>query len=184
MADEWLSLREFARRHSVALNAVQEAITSGRISAAAVRRDAAGRLVAVDEQRALVDLHENTSPSARTSKAWAATGGNEAAAEDDPSDPSYRASRAKRERHQADIAELDYLQRVGKLVDAGAVDREITESLTRVMTSVMRIADRKAQILAAETDPNRVHKILTAEFRAAFDECSRAFAAASKSGSE
>lgn len=59
MAD-WISLREMARRRSCTLAAVQKAIATGRITAAAVRRDANGRLQAIDADQAAIDWYQNT----------------------------------------------------------------------------------------------------------------------------
>jgi hypothetical protein len=61
MAD-WISLREFARRRDVTLQAVQKAIATNRITAAAVRRDDTGRLRAIDADQAAIDWHRNTDP--------------------------------------------------------------------------------------------------------------------------
>lgn len=58
----WISLREFARRRDVTLQAVQKAIATNRISPAAVRRDDNGRLKAIDADQAAIDWHRNTDP--------------------------------------------------------------------------------------------------------------------------
>jgi hypothetical protein len=89
---------------------------------------------------------------------------------------SYLKARAQKEWFAAKNAQLDYLKNIGRLVDASAVRRELADVLSQVKTSALRIPDRKAQILAAETDPARVNRILTDEIRSVFDECSRQFA--------
>lgn len=58
----WISLREFARRRDVTLQAVQKAIAANRISPAAVRRDDNGRLKAIDADQAAIDWHRHTDP--------------------------------------------------------------------------------------------------------------------------
>lgn len=58
----WISLREFARRRDVTLQAVQKAIATSRISPAAVRRDDNGRLKAIDADQAAIDWHQRTDP--------------------------------------------------------------------------------------------------------------------------
>lgn len=89
---------------------------------------------------------------------------------------SYLKARTVKEQFAAKQAELEYLKAVGSLVDASAVGKALTQVLTQLKTSVMRISERKAQLLATETDPQRVHRILNEEFRSVFDECSRHYA--------
>ena len=88
----------------------------------------------------------------------------------------YLAARTLKEQFAAKSAELDYLKTIGRLVDAAAVRHELMEVLNQLKTSALRIPDRKAQALAAETDPARVNRILSDELRSVFDECSRQFA--------
>jgi hypothetical protein len=59
-AEEWISLREFARRRGVDLRAVQKAIESGRVTA--VRRDERGRLVGIEVAAATMQWDMNTDP--------------------------------------------------------------------------------------------------------------------------
>jgi len=84
----------------------------------------------------------------------------------------YLAARAKREGFLAKQAELDYLEKIGVLVATAEVQREMSEIFTQLKSNVFRISDRKAQILAAEADPARVHRLLSEEFRTVFDEFS------------
>ncbi len=58
--EEWISLREFARRREVTLGAVQKAIESGRVTA--VRRNDGGRLVAIEMHAASAQWSTNTDP--------------------------------------------------------------------------------------------------------------------------
>lgn len=97
---------------------------------------------------------------------------------------SYLAARARKEHFNAQQAELEYLKAIGRLVSAADIEREMSELLNQVKSNVFRIADRKAQILSAETDPGRVHRILDEEFRNVFDECSRRFAVDAAEGAE
>jgi len=61
-AEEWVSLREFARRRGVELRAVQKAIESGRVTA--VKRDEKGRLAAIEVAAATMQWDTNTDPVA------------------------------------------------------------------------------------------------------------------------
>jgi len=60
-AEEWISLREFARRREVSLAAVQKAIESGRVRA--VTRDGNGRLTSIEFVRAMREWNGNTDPA-------------------------------------------------------------------------------------------------------------------------
>lgn len=67
MVEEWVSLREFARRRGVSLQAVQKAIASGRV--AAVRRadpgtaGQLGRILAIEVSAATQQWNRNTDPT-------------------------------------------------------------------------------------------------------------------------
>lgn len=97
---------------------------------------------------------------------------------------SFQQARTRKLQFEAKSAEVSYLQTIGRLVEAAAVQREVAEIFIQLKTSVMRIPERKAQILAAETDPARVHRILSEELRSVLDECSRHFADDAAGGTE
>ena len=67
MVEEWVSLREFARRRGVSLQAVQKAIASGRVTA--VRRADAGpegqpgRILGIEVNAATQQWNRNTDPT-------------------------------------------------------------------------------------------------------------------------
>lgn len=94
----------------------------------------------------------------------------------------YLAARAKREGFLAKQAELDYLEQIGRLVSSEEVEREVAEIFSQLKSSVFLVSDRKAQILAAELDPVRVHRLLIDEFRTVFDEFSGRLASSAAAG--
>jgi hypothetical protein len=55
---------------------------------------------------------------------------------------------------------------------AAVVQREFSEIFAQLKNAVFRIPDRKAQALAGETDPVRIHRMLSDELRTVFDEFS------------
>jgi len=206
MAQAMISLREFARRRGVSLGAVQKAIKTGRVTA--VEHDQRGRTIGIDEALASEQWAKNTdlveaarngklpmqAPAARELDMPLA---NSAAVEEAPAaapasapasgsadQAEYLAARAKREGFQAETAKLDHLERLGLLVSSVAVEQEIGEIFGEVKSNVFRIADRRAQVLAAETDPVRVHRLLSDEFRMVFDELSHRFGADTPGGAE
>ena len=89
---------------------------------------------------------------------------------------TYLAARAQREQFAAKSAQVEYLKTIGKLVSADAVAVEITDLLNQLKVNALRLPERLAQSLAAETDPARVNRILSDALRSVFDECSRQFA--------
>lgn len=199
-----ISLRAFARLQGVALSAVQKAIRSGRVTA--IRRAASGRVIGIDPEIAAVQWATNTDPgeAAKNGKAWIRGAGDTAAdivggvvipevaasIEGENTEasavatPGYQDHRTKREKHLADLAELEYLEKVGTLISAADVEREMGEILLQLKNNVFRIADRKAQILAAETDPARIHRLLSEEFRLVFHELSARFEVEITGGAE
>lgn len=185
---EWMSIRAFARRIGVRHRAVQKAIEAGRITA--VKRDADGDLEAVDAEAAVVEWAANTDPeqAARNGKFLVPPAGETPAGQalkpaDDPSPAAgaaesdeFRQARIREANLRGELLTLDKLERLGVLVSAEEVEHELGEILGQLKTNMTRIADAKAQILAAETDPTRVHRVLSEEIRKVFDECSRRLA--------
>lgn len=188
MAEEWISLREFSRRREVALSAVQKAIESGRVSA--VKRDAGGRLEAIEYVRASSEWNAHTDPvqAARSGKILEAPGQiadlvaaagerdgaplapSTAAGDKDPH--GYYEARADREKTQAKLAELELLQELGRLVDVEEMRRVAQRRYRTVRDKLLNVPDRVSAILAAEKDPARVHAALTSELKRVLHELS------------
>lgn len=189
--EEWVSLREFARRREVALSAVQKAIESGRVTA--VRRDSNGRLKKIEINRATREWDSKTDPvqAARSGQFLQAPEGPlnpelplaSAGEEKEPAgasaaDPqggqhdSYYAARAKREQYAAKEAELKYLQTIGSLVSAEEVRTIAARRYRAVRDAILAIADQEAPILAAERDPIQIRERLTRAFKKVLHELS------------
>ena len=184
-SDEWISLREFARRRSVALAAVQKAIESGRVTA--VRRNAAGRLVGIAAQLATDEWNRNTDPveAAKSGKSLdtpakgAGSLNLEPPAPSSPAAPAgsgdkgdYYEHRAMREKYAALREEREHLEALGMLVSAEQVAKVAGQRYRAIRDKLLNIADRQAAILAAETEPVQVHAILTAEIKRVLHELS------------
>ncbi len=88
----------------------------------------------------------------------------------------FQDHRTKREKFLAEQAELEYLEKVGALVSVDQVDREVEDLFTLVKSNVFRIIPKKSAILAAETDPGRIERLLTDAITQAFNESSRTLA--------
>lgn len=85
---------------------------------------------------------------------------------------SYADAKTQREYHQAQLAQIEYLERVGRLVSVEAVERAAFREGRVVRDSLMAIPDRLSAMLAAESDPARVHELLSAEIRQVLHELS------------
>ncbi len=85
----------------------------------------------------------------------------------------YYDHKAKREKFEAHLAELKYLEEVGLLVPAVDVEREFDSLGRSVRDALLNIPDRLAPIIAVEKDPTRVHALLAEEMRVALNELSR-----------
>jgi phage terminase Nu1 subunit (DNA packaging protein) len=87
---------------------------------------------------------------------------------------SYAASRAARAGYQARLTKLEFEQKSGKLVDADEVRAQLFALGRRVRDSLLGVPDRLAPILAGETDPAVVHRLLSEEIERGLAELSTA----------
>lgn len=72
-------------------------------------------------------------------------------------------ARAKREHHEANLAELKERQALGELVDASRVRRAVTTWAATARSAFEKIADKLATRLAVESDESICHALITAE---------------------
>ena len=77
----------------------------------------------------------------------------------------YLASRARREAAEAKLAELKLGEVAGELVRADDVRAECARLATALRNAFLQMPDRLAPVLAAETEPSRVHALLMTEIR-------------------
>ena len=84
--------------------------------------------------------------------------------------PDLNESRARREHYQAELSKLQVTQQRGELVAADEVKKEAFKMGRSVREALANLADRLSHQLAGETDPSRIHQVLTQEHRAALVE--------------
>ncbi len=164
-----VSLRAYAKHRGVTLKAVQKAIQSGRI-----RTTSDGK---IDVDQADADWVRNTgprqatiatsSPAPRRAQTSAETPRPEPAAAG-PLD--YARARAVRENYLARLAKIEFEERSGKLVSRDEVQVAAFNKFRTFRDGMLNIPDRVAAVLAAESDPARVHEILAIEIRKALLE--------------
>jgi hypothetical protein len=153
-----LSLRAYARHRGVSLAAVQKALRSGRISTTAEGM--------IDSDQADGEWDAKTRPGQRQPDrgAPAATSG------DPGSGLDYFRARAVRENYLARLAKIEFEEKTAKLVSRDEVQVAAFTKARTVRDNLLNIPDRLAATLAAETDADKVHQMLTTEIRKALDE--------------
>jgi len=84
--------------------------------------------------------------------------------------PELNESRARREHYQAELAKLEVDLKRRELVPAVDVKKEAYAMGRSVREALANLADRLSHQLAGETDPARIHQVLSEEHRAALVE--------------
>jgi len=156
-----LSLRAYAKHRGVSLAAVQKAIHSGRITP-----NADGL---IDSDRADAEWNAKTRPGQRRAKMVPPTPPPQPA-EAPAGSLDYFRARAIRESYLARLAKIEFEERTAKLVSRDEVQVAAFTNGRTVRDNLLNIPDRLAATLAAETDPDRVHHLLSAEIRKALEE--------------
>lgn len=153
-----LSQRAYARHRGVALSAVQKAIETGRISTQPDGR--------IDSDRADVEWEQNTTQHAPP----ISKRGHD---EDDVSifgASQYTKARAVREYYQAQLAKIEYGERVATLVPKDQVQVAAFNKFRQFRDHMLNIPDRVAAIVAAETETSKCYEVLATEVRRALNE--------------
>lgn len=184
--EEWISLRAYGRHRGVALSAVQKAIESKRVTV--IRKNERGHVIAIERHAADQQWATNTDAveAARSGKFAQPVAETQppapgAEGQDKPADKpvalddqgNFLAARVRESQLRGELLELEKLERVGELLPRAIVRKEFTEIFAQLKNAALRIPDRKAQVLAGETDPTRIQRVLSDELRMVFDEFSR-----------
>jgi len=156
-----LSLRAYAKHRGVSHAAVQKAIRSGRISA-----NADGL---IDSESADAEWNAKTRPGQRRGK-QAQTTSKEPAEAPVAGGLDYFRARAIRENYLARLAKIEFEEKTAKLISRDEVQVAAFTKARAVRDNLLNIPDRLAATLAAESDADKAHQILTGEIRKALDE--------------
>jgi phage terminase Nu1 subunit (DNA packaging protein) len=169
---ELLSLRAYAERRGVALSTVQAAIRTGRISTV----PGPGGEPKIDPEIADREFEANTDPSKQGRKENVGdliAKENARAVKSDSDHGSatndYMKWRARREQLNAQLKELEYEQKSGKLVNAEEARREFFKIAREARDAIMNIPERISGQLAAETDEHAVRMLLKTELTRALE---------------
>lgn len=77
----------------------------------------------------------------------------------------YASARARREVAEASLAELRMREQLGELVRADHVRAETAKIAIKIREAFLNLPDRLAPVVAAESDPGAVFRLLDLEFR-------------------
>ncbi len=87
-----------------------------------------------------------------------------------PGDDDYWQSRGRREKAEAERAELELGKLKGELIEVSAVRAQISTVLSSLREALMQIPARMSPVVAAESDAAKVHEMLTAELHQALEQ--------------
>jgi hypothetical protein len=160
-----LSLRGYAKHRGVSLTAVQKAIHSGRIATTSEGL--------IDSDRADAEWTAKTRPGQRRAKqAPPAAVVREPERSEVPigGGLDYFRARAVRENYLARLAKIEFEEKTAKLISRDEVQVAAFTKGRTARDNLLNIPGRLAATLAAESDADKAHQILTAEIRKALDE--------------
>ena len=156
-----MSLRAYAKHRGVSLSAVQKAIRAGRVS-----KTPDGK---IDPVKADAEWKRNTTPPIRQTIRSAPP------ITTDTSGPTaspaiFAVARGVREQYLARLTKIEYEERVGKLISSDEVRVAAFNRFRVFRDAMLNMPDRIGAVLAAESDPAKVHSILASEIRNALNE--------------
>ena len=159
---ELVTQSEYARRRGCTEAAVRRAVRDGRISLLDGKLDP----TAADAQWARnTRVRAGSKPADSANRGapggFLAAGSGETPTRED--NDAYWAVKARREKAEADMAELKLAEQRGELVRVSAVRSAYATRAAALRESILQIPARLAAVLAAETDHARCHDLLQAE---------------------
>jgi len=168
---ELITQAEYARRRGVAKSAVAKAVAEKRISlidgkidpAVADIQWARNTRARADAGRPADEVQTSAPRSGPASQPAAPAG--EPVRNDGGGQADYNFDRARRERYEADLAQIKLLEQQGELVRVVEVRAEIAKRIGQVRTNLLQIPARLAPLLANEADQAKCHAMLDAELR-------------------
>ena len=162
-----LSLRAYAKHRGVSLAAVQKAIRSARITTT--------ESGSIDSDRADAEWNAKTRPGQKRADRPEAVANVAPFVEPSRSDSGnggldYFRARAVRENYLARLAKIEFEEKTAKLISRDEVQVAAFTKARTVRDNLLNIPDRLAATLAAESDSDKVHQMLTEEIRKALDD--------------
>lgn len=183
MIDRTMTQTEYARHKGVELSAVKRAINEGRLPKHAIKIGSNDRkLILVSEadkfweESTVVnnknELRQKTFlPNEKQTSRARADQGDESEA--DPSAPTLIKIRTVKEGYAAKTAQLEYEEKVGVLTPTADVRKAALEIGSNIRSTLENFADKLSPLMAAETNIDKCHKIISDEIRNVLTNLSR-----------
>lgn len=165
---ELLSISDYARRRGCSQPAVTKAIQRGRITV--VEQD--GKKL-IDPEVADIQWAKNTRPRVadleKDAPVDVPSGGGDLSA---PEAQLYdiQKARAKREHHEANLAEMRERKESGRLVELGRVKKAAVDAGALLRTALEQMAGKVGSLVAAESDAAECRRIIANEVDAALED--------------
>lgn len=158
---EFITPSEFARRLNVTPAAIFQAIKQGRLTAVGGKLDAAVATVEWRTNRKRAPTTRGPDPTTPLPQEPDAI-------------PELFESKRRQAFHEANLAALKEAKIAGELVELHEVERAYTTLAAQLRSQLERIPDILSVPLAAERDPEAVHRILVREIDGALADMERA----------
>lgn len=161
---ELVSQRAYAKMRGISQPAVSKAVTDGRIKLVNGK---------IDPDQADRDWDRNTDKAQQRGH-WRGTATADRVAQatsspptgdDDAKIPDFNRSRSIKAAFDAQMARLEYQEKIGKLIPADEARLKRFNQARQARDLLLAIPDRIAPVLAGETDQFEVHRLLSEELR-------------------
>ena len=163
---EIVTTRKLTEILGVKASTITHAIKVGRLEPALINPKGT-RPVIFDRDKAIKIWEEtSTLDCARIERGKLGKGEAETEGGEDAEEvPDFYTSRARKEHYNAEIAKIQAETQMQELVPAEVVEKESFALARAVRESLANLADRLSNQLAGETDPQKIHALLTKEHR-------------------
>ena len=181
-----VSLREFARQHGWNPGYAHKLKSRGVL----VMRDEGGKeLVDVEASNAAIEAAKDPAKGymAEVNSAQRQRHGKPESMDIDRADPvgnsgtesrqsgtssnaTYHQAKAASELYRAKLSQLEYEQRIGKMVRTDDVRTALASRITQVRDSILQVPARLAPVIAAESSPARVRDLMEEELRRTLEQ--------------
>ena len=170
---QWMIITEYAKHRGVERNAIYDSIKSGRLEGA--WKKSGNNRYLIDFKKADVLWTQNATIAQQTNvtdnridKKF----GNVEVDKNASSNAIYNKSRSVEKTFQAKLAQLEYNQKIGKLLEKDEVNKHFYKIGTDIKNNLLNIPAKVMDELAAETDPYACELILRREINEALESLS------------
>lgn len=173
---------EYARHKNVELAAVKRAISEGRIPEHSIKTGSNQRKLIIweeadkfwEENTIINNKNEHRQKSLNLKDDAPVNKADQKGQSQAPQAGNKLTDyRTVREGYAAKMAQIEYEKMIGELTPTADVKKAVSEIGTNIRTALELFADKLSPVMAAETDINKVHKILNDEIRKLLSNLSR-----------